>query len=98
MKMDKIGFIHVRNTDNEGKIMGRGGKTFAYEVKDGKVIKVAAASCHDKDNFCKKTGRIKAEGRLKSAYYSKEVLPPETEESFRRNTYEYWQEIAKKHS
>ncbi len=45
----------------------RGGMTTAMEVNEqGQVVAFAHAMCHEKDNFCKHTGRMKAAGRLKS--------------------------------
>jgi hypothetical protein len=59
-------FIHIRTNRNNVK----GGKTVAYEEADGVVV-YAVAKCHERDNFCRRTGRVKAEGRLKSARYVK---------------------------
>lgn len=63
MSSVKIFHYHVRNKEN----MTKGGVTFAFEVTDTDMVKAyAQAKCHIKDNFCKRTGRIKSEGRLKS--------------------------------
>ena len=58
-----IQFIHLRD-----KSSCKGGITVAFEYDDeSKVVsKAAIARCHEKDNYNKKIGRIKAAGRLNS--------------------------------
>ena len=61
----KVSFFHARYFDTNGNLQ-RSGATYAYrELEPGK-IEYAAAFCHPKDNFNKRLGRVKAEGRLKS--------------------------------
>lgn len=43
-----------------------GGATVAYRELDAETIIYAVAICSEKDNYCKKTGRTIATGRLKS--------------------------------
>ena len=59
---NKIKFFHIRR--NDGSAM-----TVATEVQDDGYLKMGFAFCNSKDPFVKKTGRIKALGRLKSKYY-----------------------------
>ena len=63
-----IKFIHLRNVDLDNNILPYGGVTLAYEVSK-EVITYSAAKCNVKDNFCKRIGRAKAEGRLKSLHH-----------------------------
>lgn len=58
-------YRHVRSI-KDGKIQNLGGCTIAYEVIDANTMIIAMAICHPEDNFCKKLGRDKAGGRLKS--------------------------------
>ena len=63
-------FIHIRNKiDN--KIQGKGGYTIAYESVPGGGFLYAMAKCHEKDNFNKHLGRVKAQGRLKSFHFAR---------------------------
>jgi len=63
----KTKFLHIRNRDNEGKIISNGGRTVAYYVdEEGFVWAYAVAKCHPSDNFDKQVGRDKASGRLYS--------------------------------
>lgn len=65
-----VKFFHVRDFDFDGKILP-GGATYAFrELEPGK-IEYAVAYCNRKDNFNKRIGRIKSEGRLKSERYRK---------------------------
>ena len=73
--MNTIKVFHVRpvRTDNN-QIATKGGKTIAIEVDENDtVLAYAEAKCHIKDNFCKRTGRVKAEGRLKSPRFRHEI-------------------------
>lgn len=55
-----------RRSDLETK----GGTTIAYTIDDAfYVIAYAIARCNNKDVYCKHTGRVKAEGRLRSPKY-----------------------------
>ena len=66
----RIEYHHARNGNDP-----RGGMTTAMEVNEqGEVVAFAQAMCHEKDNFCKHTGRMKAAGRLKSKKLR--VVPP----------------------
>lgn len=48
-------------------VSGQGGMTVAYQLSEDKqTLTYAVAKCHWRDQYCKKTGRIKAAGRLKS--------------------------------
>lgn len=69
----KISFVHFR----KNKANPRGGVTVAMEVDDtGCVVAVAHAICSKADNFCKKTGRAKSSGRLKSSKYRIDIAEP----------------------
>ena len=58
-------FAHRRFLNEDGSIDPRGGITIAYkQYKDS--IQYAIARCHERDNFNKQQGRIKAAGRLNS--------------------------------
>lgn len=59
-KRDRLGRLH--------KIFGEGAVTVAYQFDEdtGLVQRVAYSRCAPTDQFNKKVGRIKAEGRLKS--------------------------------
>ena len=58
-------FHHKRIRDAAGNKLNRGGMTVAFNDYGG-VIEYAVAQCHEKDNFCRKQGRVKAAGRLNS--------------------------------
>lgn len=58
----KTKFAHVR---------GKRPHTVAYRVTPNGDIEYAVAYCHPKDQYCKATGRVKAEGRLNSSRYRK---------------------------
>lgn len=53
-------------------VLATGGCTIAYKVEpmdgDKQAVRYAFAKCHEFDNFNKRTGRIKAAGRLQSAH------------------------------
>ncbi len=71
-----IRFLHVR-PQQDGKPTTRGGVTVAYVFNPemDQVDHWAYARCSSKDNFCRKTGRIIAEGRLHSPRQSRKILP-----------------------
>lgn len=61
-------FLHIRpQTDQEPNfpVSNKGGATVAYEVEEN-TLRYAIARCSKNDNFCRKTGRTLAAGRLKS--------------------------------
>lgn len=59
-------FRHFIGLDGiNGELDVKGGKTVAFEV-EGDFIRFAVANCSPKDNFCRRTGRLISEGRLKS--------------------------------
>jgi hypothetical protein len=67
----KTHFAHKHDKDTP-----RGGVTVAFEInQDGMVDAFALAKCGPSDNFCRRTGRIKAQGRLNSMRYRKEIYP-----------------------
>jgi hypothetical protein len=68
MSSNSIRFLHIRNLHNENNgddsyISCKGGTTVAYEVDDD-TIRFAVAKCSIRDNYCRKTGRAIATGRL----------------------------------
>lgn len=80
-----IKFIHIRNMFNENNgddsyISCKGGKTIAFEVfkhpeNDNRVVvHYAEAKCHERDNFCRRIGRIKSSGRLHSDRLHQELV------------------------
>jgi len=66
-------FFHLRNIDwdNNGNLDSRGGRTFAFREVEMNSIIYAVARCNPKDNYNKRLGRAKAEGRLDSPRYCK---------------------------
>ena len=81
----KIKFFHRRNHTLDGNTTVKGGTTTAYVVDENNlVIGYAQAQCHEKDNFCKHTGRVKAEGRLKSPRYYNDTMERMEEKEFFR--------------
>lgn len=59
------------------KTKSRGGATVAMLTDEDKnVLSWAVALCHPKDNFCKHTGRMKAAGRLRSAWQNHPLTVP----------------------
>jgi len=83
--------MHYRAYDRMGQIETKGGMTLAI-LREGQDVTVAVAECSRKDNFFRKQGRIKAEGRLKSANAIKLVLPEET----KLKSYVHNQEFVRK--
>lgn len=55
-------FFHVREW-HRGNILLNAGKTFAARIV-GDKIHYTCASCSHRDHFCKRIGRMVAEGRL----------------------------------
>ena len=65
---------HYQEVKGKHVISPNGGSTYAIEVdKIGNVVAFAVAHCNPKDNFNKHYGRVKAEGRLKSSIYRREM-------------------------
>lgn len=61
-----IRFLHIRKFHNvDDTLLGKGGTTVAYEVDDD-TIRFAIAKCSPRDNYCRKTGRVIALGRLQA--------------------------------
>lgn len=58
-------FLHIRPTTDNFQFHNKGGTTVAYEVEENEM-RFALAKCSKNDNFCRKTGRTLAAGRLKS--------------------------------
>lgn len=59
-----IRFLHIRRMAGSAHgPLGKGGMTVAYEVDDD-TIRFAVAKCSQRDNYCRKTGRAIATGRL----------------------------------
>jgi len=65
---DQTYFFHLRMLTEDGcNISPMGGVTAAFRYNDvGNEITYALSVCSEKDNFEKRVGRIKAEGRLNS--------------------------------
>lgn len=60
-------FMHLRSTQ------GRGGVTIAFNMDTvTQTAFYAIARCNPKDNFCRRTGRVKAGGRLLSPKWVKD--------------------------
>ena len=65
-----IKFHHKRLVDQaHGTPSGKGGATFAFEEVGNNKFVFTIARCHEKDNFNKAQGRVKAAGRLNSPRY-----------------------------
>jgi hypothetical protein len=71
----RVLFQHIRD-----KAKPNGGVTIAIEVTDinnePHATAWAVSRCHEKDNFCKRTGRVKSEGRLRSQHYRHPTIHP----------------------
>ena len=90
----KIKFIHLRRIINN-EVAPHGGMTIAYLIDDNfNVIGFAPAKCHKHDNYSRKQGRVKAEGRLKSNRYFVQ-LPPTEEKKFLAKATEMYAGICK---
>lgn len=62
-----IRFLHIRECDDEGEMLNKGGCTLAYTVsKEADAIFVHYTICHPKEHFVKKIGREIAADRLKN--------------------------------
>lgn len=69
-------FIHLRSTQGNGAV------TIAYtvlsEVGHHEIARTrvfyALAKCSPRDNFCRRTGRVKSAGRLNSPRYVKDYI------------------------
>lgn len=62
-KSNEIFIGHRRYVTPNDQVHGKGGITVAFKQTEGGVS-YSIARCNVADNFCKKTGRIKAIGRL----------------------------------
>ncbi len=72
----EVKFIHLRAIEvGTGglRVSCRGGLTVAFTPEPEGGYRIATAQCHERDNFNRKTGRIKAAGRLNSAKQSKVI-------------------------
>lgn len=58
--MEDIQFYHSRHSKNRVTIAGH---------FEGTLLYLSAARCGNKDNFCRKTGRLISEGRLNKQKY-----------------------------
>lgn len=70
-------FFHHRLVNEEGRILSRGGATLCAieSVIPGKAdgphgLTWGVTRCHEKDAYCKRTGRVKSEGRARSKKFS----------------------------
>lgn len=80
--MIKVRFMHIRHYQN-GSVMSNGGATVAYNVDEkDNVHSFAVARCHEKDHYCRRTGRIKAAGRLHSKNYLQTLPDPMPKDAF----------------
>ena len=66
VEIGKVFFRHIRNINGDGTVSNRGGATIAFREIEPGVIKMAMALCSNRDNFCRKTGRIISGGRMNS--------------------------------
>ncbi len=67
----------------------KGGVTIAAEIDDqDNVIAYAVAKCGPHDNFNRRTGRVKATGRLNSQNYRTELNEPINRKEFINNFYD----------
>jgi hypothetical protein len=63
--MTKTKITHVRKRNEKGEYANLGGVTAAALIDENGVIqKLGFARCSDNDNFCRKTGREIAIGRM----------------------------------
>lgn len=63
-----VHYIHLRDRDENGRPLTRGGVTIAY-INLHDVITLAVAVCSQKDNFCRRLGRNIARGRVHSGLH-----------------------------
>lgn len=62
-----IQVLHFRFFNSDRSINPCGGITYALELnEEKKAVRFATAICHHKDNFVRRTGHVKAVGRLNS--------------------------------
>lgn len=64
-----IKFLHIREIDDEAKIMSFGGLTIAYTIVDSPSIAgicIHLSKCHPDDRFCYETGRQLASKKLQN--------------------------------
>ena len=59
-----IKILHIRECDEEGNLLNKGGCTIAYTCTKQDIL-LNASFCHPKDQFCKKIGREVAIQRLR---------------------------------
>jgi hypothetical protein len=76
MELQMTKFVHFRNYRGEGAVIPeldgqyvctKGGTTVAFKehkTEEGLRLEYATAHCSIRDNYCRKTGRAIAEGRL----------------------------------
>lgn len=58
--MEKVNFIHLRERDEGGNIMPRGGTTIAYKIHKEVIpsfISIGITSCSEQDVYSKAEGR-----------------------------------------
>lgn len=56
---------HIRAKDKDGNILSKGGATISAIVDDNDVVvSMAVALCHSRDNFNRRVGKVKANGRM----------------------------------
>lgn len=66
-----IKYFHFRPRNGLNQVLP-GGFTVAYRFNDAYGhYEYAMSRCSPEDNFCRKIGRVKAEGRLRSPRYLK---------------------------
>jgi hypothetical protein len=73
-----VHYIHLRQHDASGNVMGHGGTTIAYTTQqlDEKQLQIFyfAAHVNPRDAFNRKIGQMVSRGRLQSARYKAETL------------------------
>lgn len=62
-------FLHYRHVGEDGVVNSRGGITVAYVAAEEGATS-AIAKCGPRDNYNRKYGRAKAEGRLNSPRFA----------------------------
>jgi hypothetical protein len=69
--MNRVFFLHLRHRDHDlNQTSNFGGATIAYTEVPGGVM-FAMANCAPTDNYNKRYGRDKAQGRLKSVNHQR---------------------------
>ncbi len=61
-------YAHFRRKNKDGLVLARGGATLAYSLVSPNTYAYAVARCHENDNYCRATGRMKAEYMLRSPH------------------------------